>query len=243
MIKIIIADDEAPARKRLKDLIAEQKDLELLAEAADGDQALSLIVSRKPDAAFLDINMPGAGVFETIGSLKEPPLIIFQTAYSHHAVDAFSLNAVDYLLKPVSRERFAQAVGKLKERMGRDLPLRESPEKPVQPDSDFLSVKTGQAIKVLEISRISGIIFRDGFSFIVTDGGEYYSDKPLLYYEELLEKRSFYRINRNEIVNLNMAAKVHPQFKGAYYLELKNGEKHLVSRRRAAGLKERLLIQ
>ena len=112
MIKTLIADDEKHARERLKELLLAFEIFDITAEAATGDEALEKIIMHKQDVAFLDINMPGISVFNTLPSLSHPPIIIFQTAYSEYAADAFNINALDYIMKPFSRERFEKTVGK-----------------------------------------------------------------------------------------------------------------------------------
>lgn len=238
-ISVLIADDEAPARKRLKSLIEGHSFLKICAEAENGDDVLKEIILQKPQVAFLDINMPGASVFSTIPSLKEPPLIIFQTAYSEYGVEAFEIDAVDYLLKPVSRDRFAKAVEKLLARMDRPaVSLPEAESVTEEQDSNVISVKSGEALRIIQIDSIRRISFEDGFSFLHCGTEKIYSDKPLSHFAELLEKKGFYQVSRSDIINIKTMAKLHPFFNGQYVVELNKGEKVHVSRRRAQKLKE-----
>ncbi|MCK5451690.1 MAG: response regulator, partial [Candidatus Omnitrophica bacterium] len=117
MIKTLIADDEKHARERLKELLVTFEIFDITAEAATGNEALEKIIMHKPDVAFLDINMPGISVFSTLPSLSHPPIIIFQTAYSEYAVEAYNINALDYIMKPFSRERLEKTVCKIQEKM------------------------------------------------------------------------------------------------------------------------------
>jgi DNA-binding LytR/AlgR family response regulator len=225
-IRVLIADDEAPARKRLHDLFSDYGEFEIIGEAENGDQVLKLIEELSPQVAFLDINMPGASVFNTIPTLKEPPHILFQTAYSEYGAKAFDINAVDYLLKPVSRSRFEQAIGKLK-----PLIKIESPK-------DVIPVKSGESIRIVKIETISRISFDEGFSFIYSKGEKIYSDRSLNHYEELLAEKGFYRISRSDLINLQFIEKLHPLFKGQYTVELTGGHRIIISRRRIQGLKQ-----
>jgi two-component system LytT family response regulator len=262
MITVIIADDEKHARERLKELLSVYPEFKVTAEAEDGEQLAAAIIARQGAVAFLDINMPGISVFQSITALKNLPLIVFQTAYAEHAVEAFNVNALDYLLKPISRDRFAACIKKIRQALlsqgpgGQD--QTESPDVQPEPEQELeskppsvsrpvydravkrLSVRSGQMIKVIEINAVVKISFEAGFSFIYTADSRYYSDKFLHFFEELLSVEGFYRINRNEIVNLNLVKKIHPMLYGTCTLELENGEKLDVSRRRVPGLKERL---
>lgn len=235
-ITVLIADDEAPARNRLKSLLRDSSDFVIIAEAENGDQVLELIIKKSPDIAFLDINMPGSSVFTTIPSLKNPPLIIFQTAYSEYGAQAFDINAVDYLLKPVSRERFNMSLDKIRNYFTKhEVKLEHSPNK------DVLSIKSGETIKIVKIADIYRISFEDGFSFIHIGNEKLYSDKTLSYYDEVLNEMGFYQISRTDIINLSYVNKLHPMFKGQYLVEMLNGDKLTISRRRFKGLKDILM--
>ncbi|MBB6480947.1 LytR/AlgR family response regulator transcription factor [Spirochaeta isovalerica] len=239
-IKVLIADDEAPARKRLKTLLEPYENLQICAEAEDGDQVLRLIIEKSPDLAFLDINMPGASVFNTIPSLKSPPLIVFQTAYSQYGADAYNIDAIDYLMKPVSRERFARAIDKVMEKL--DMTGKEkfthNPDTHPEKNSDVISVKSGESLRIIRIDMIRRVSFEDGFSFIHSGDEKIYSDKPLSHFVSQLENRGFYQVSRSDLISLKKLAKLHPFFNGQYVAEMTNGEKVHVSRRRVQGLKE-----
>ena len=250
MIKTIIADDEQHALERLRDLLADHEQFEIIAEAGDGTGALEQIVNHTPDVVFLDINMPGVSVFKTISSLQNPPLIVFQTAHSKYAADAFDINAIDYLLKPVSRERFSQAISKILGKLEVKAPESAEPiahqiEPEEKPESkkeiiDKISVKAHGAIKIIPISDICSFCFEEGLSFIHTTEGRYLADRSLNYYEEKLKQSGFFRSNRANLVNLEFVATIHKGFKGNYTMELKDGSRIELSRRKAPMLKKRL---
>jgi two-component system LytT family response regulator len=234
-ITVLIADDEAPARKRLKTLLSSYPQFTLIAEATNGDEVLKLTVEKVPQIAFLDINMPGASVFNTIPSLKSPPLVVFQTAYSEYGAKAFDINAVDYLMKPISKERFAQAVEKISSHLAEEPTPVASP--PLTKSSkDVISVKSNEAIEVLKIEAIHRICVEEGFSVFYCGSQKYYSDKSLNQYEEQLKSQGFYRVSRTDLVSVKLITKLHPMFKGQCQVELTNGDRILVTRRRKQGL-------
>lgn len=240
MIRTLIADDEQHALDRLKDLLGDYEEFLVVAEARDGTSALEKIVSRKPDVAFLDINMPGVSVFKTIGSLQDPPLIIFQTAHSKYATDAFDVSAVDYLLKPVGKERFSQAVKKIREKLSaQSLSFQEQGAKEEEYNPvEKISVKVHGTIKIIPISEIRKICFEEGLSFIYAKEGRFLSDHSLNYYEEKFRNLDFFRSNRANLINLEFVSAIHKAFKGNYFVEMSDGSKVDLSRRKAMSLKK-----
>jgi len=240
MINILIADDEQPAIERLKDLIADYEQLNIIAEVNDGNKALEKIVSLKPDVAFLDINMPGISVFNTISSLQNPPIIIFQTAHSKYATEAFDINALDYLLKPISRKRFKQAVTKIKEKLKTSEPNDKPAPLPGKNPSEKISVKVNGVIKIISVCDITKICFEEGLSFLYTPKDQFISDKSLNYYEKKLKGMNFFRTNRANLVNLDFVTTIHKAFKGAYFIEFQDGTRIDLSRRKAQILKKTL---
>ncbi len=240
MIKTLIADDEQHALDRLKDLLSDYEQFEIVAEAHNGTEALETIVSLKPDVAFLDINMPGVSVFKSISSLQSPPMVVFQTAHSKYAADAFDINALDYLLKPVSRERFGQAVSKIMEKRS-GFEVDSATKEPEERETvEKISVKAHGAIKIIPVGDIRKICFEEGLSFVFTEEGRFMSDRTLNYYEEKFKELGFFRSNRANLVNLDYVTTIHKAFKGSYFIELKDGSKVELSRRKALVLKKTL---
>jgi DNA-binding LytR/AlgR family response regulator len=240
IINALIADDESHARLRLKELLSEHDDLKVIGEAVNGNEALEKIITGKPDVAFLDIHMPGISVFSSLSSLKDPPLIIFQTAYSKYAAEAFDINALDYILKPVSRDRLFQTIEKIKEKLSAgglqhpDTALLDFVEK----KTDHITAKVKSAVKLIPVNTIQKICFEDGLSFIYTPDGRFMSDNYLNYYENKLENAGFFRTNRTTIINLSQISAIHSMFQGTYLIELKDKTKVNLSRRRAFVLKK-----
>lgn len=237
MISVLIADDEKHARERLKTLLQKYDIFSIDYEAKNGDEVLNLIISKNPEVAFLDINMPGVSVFNSLSSLKEPPIIIFQTAYSEYAVDAFGINALDYLVKPISEERLKITVEKIKKTLSLKN-TKEDIKEFSKNNIQKISVKQDGKIKVISINDIYKITFEEGFSFIYTYEGRFLSDKYLNYFEEVLKNHGFFRVNRNDIINTKNISVIHPMFKGNYIVELINGAKIKLSRRKAGKLKK-----
>ncbi len=254
MIKAIIADDEKYARQRLKELLDSFDIFDILSEASTGSEVLEMIITHKPDVAFLDINMPGVPVFNTISSLADPPMIVFQTAYSEHAAEAFNVNAVDFLTKPISRERLEQTVEKIKAELQKNtdrITESKSGSKTDPNNDDFkienesesgqvekITVKVRGAVRIIQVKDIRRICFEDGLSFIYTEKDRFLSDKFLNYYEEKLGPTGFFRASRSNLINIEYIDSIHKMFKGTYLIELKDKTRVDLSRRKAADLKK-----
>lgn len=242
MIRIVMADDEAPARNRLRTLLADHPDLQIAGEADSGDAALALILKEQPDGVILDITMPGISVFTTLAGIKDPPAVIFLTAHAEYAVDAFSFKAVDYLLKPVGRERFAQAMERLRSavcaRQGSGQPVIRPGGVESSSGEIPLTARAGSVIRVVDPDRVSCIVFREGFSFLRTDEGEFCSDLPLSHFEEVLGGKGFVRVSRQALVNTKKVEKIRPREGETLLLELEGGDRVAVSRRKAPAIRQ-----
>jgi two-component system LytT family response regulator len=238
MITTIIADDESHARERLRELLGRFDQFDIVAEAESGNEALQLIITHKPEVAFLDINMPGMSVFQSIPSLQSPPLIVFQTAYSEYAADAYDINALDYLLKPLRFERLEKAVAKILEKRAtsksESLKSSETHPKPAEHVTITINGKT----KIIAATDIVRISIEDGFCYLYTVNEKMISDKYLNYYEEKLVGSYFFRTSRTDIINLNHIAMINKEFQGTYIIEMRNGMHIDLSRRKAAELKK-----
>jgi two-component system, LytTR family, response regulator len=224
-MRVLIADDEAPARVRLRQLLAAHPDVEIAGEAETGSQAMELAASLRPDLVLLDIQMPGSTGIDVAACLPAPrPHVIFCTAYDQYAVDAFELHAVDYLLKPISRARLAQALDR----------VRSSPaacQPPAIAPARFL-VKCGAHYTVVSEARVLYFASEDGVTKLVADGARYWMDPTLNDLEQRLNGARFFRISRAALVSLAAIAEVHPMPGGSGEVRLKNGERLEVSRRR-----------
>ena len=235
MLRVLIADDEAPARARLRQLLSSHPDLEIAAEADTGPRTMELAAQSRPDVLLLDIQMPGCSGIDVAASLPRPrPHIIFCTAFDQHAVDAFELQAVDYLLKPISRVRLAEALDRVRSLPAapRVIGTRERPTR-------FL-VKNGESYIVVPEARVLFFVSEGGLTRLVAETGQYWMDPTLNDLEQRLDPSRFFRISRAALISLNAAAEVRPLPGGSGEVVLKNGQRLEVSRRRLPDLMKAL---
>ena len=234
-MRVLIADDEAPARARLRQLLAAHPDVEIAGEAETGTQAMELAAELKPDLMLLDIQMPGSTGIDVTACLAEPrPHIIFCTAFDQYAVDAFELQAVDYLLKPISRARLAKALDRVRAAPAASQPVAIGPVR-------FL-VKSAAHYTVVGEARVLYFASEDGLTKLVAGDGQYWMDPTLNDLEQRLDPKRFFRISRAALVSLSAVAEVHPMPGGSGELRLKNGERLEVSRRRFRELLDALAL-
>jgi two-component system LytT family response regulator len=238
-MRVLIADDEAPARERLRQLLAAHPQFEIVGEAENGTQAMQLAGSTKPDLLLLDIQMPGGSGLDVVACLPAPrPTIIFCTAYDQYAIDAFELNAIDYLLKPVSRARLAQALDRVVALASNDSEVRlDSVVRGQQECRSRFLVRNGTHYIVVPAVRAAYFDSVDGLTRLVTDNGQSsWVDPPLQELEARIDSRQFFRISRNALVNLAAVVEVHPFPGGSAEVVLKGGARLEVSRRRLRDL-------
>jgi two-component system, LytTR family, response regulator len=244
MIRAVIIDDERLARNELKKLLLEFPEIEVIAEAANANEGIEKIDSLNPDLIFLDIQMPGKTGFDMLAELDKAPDVIFTTAYDDHALKAFEVNALDYLLKPVEPKRLADAIQKLhleedKEQVGDDeIAINRS----LLHEHDQVFVKDGERCWFVKLSDIR--LFESVGNYAKVYFGP---NKPLILkslnaLEERLDEKVFFRANRKHIVNLRLIEKIEPYFNGGLLLELKGGEKIEVSRRQTVKFKEMMSL-
>ena len=235
MIKAIIVDDEAPARSELRYLLEEIGQVEVVAEASNVREAIERLKEHGGDLMFLDIQMPsatGLQLAEALGRLKYPPAVIFVTAYSEHAAQAFDVNAIDYLLKPVENERLQKALAKAKKYLASNSKGTQSERIPVEKGGKKLLVST---------DKIHYIMAKDDYSYLHTKSDRYLSTVSLAQLEAKLEPYNFFRVHRRYLVNLECVEEVTPVSGGTLQLTLAGEEEKVpVSRRRVAGLKKAL---
>lgn len=237
-IKILIVDDERYSREELKHLLGQYHSIQVIGEAASGEEALVACMQQQPDVVFLDIEMPkmnGLEVARHLKELKKSPLIVFATAYPNFAVEAFRHDAVDYLLKPYEEEQLEQTIQRLNKL------LNGEKEFPSPSSSSKLSVEHDGEIHFLDPLDILYISREDRISRIYTKDSNYESKLALKDLEERLASFPFFRIHKSYLVNLNYVSKMIPWFNGAYMLELTNStEKLSVSRNYVKSLRNKL---
>ena len=230
MIKVIIIDDEAPARDLIRHYLQNYSDIEIIGEAGDGFTAMKLIRELNPQLIFLDIQMPKLTGFEMLELMDKLPEIIFSTAYDQYAIRAFELNAVDYLQKPYSQERFDAAMQKAMMRIQFGITSHTEGQimKNVLPfpsgELTRIAVKYHQQILVIPISDINYIEANGDYVKLHTAKHAYLKEKTMKYFEENLPAQQFIRVHRSYIVNVNEIVKIELYEKESYRVYLKNGE-------------------
>lgn len=242
-MKVIIIDDEPLARAIVKEYLQAYPELELMAECGDGFDGLKAIQQYEPDLIFLDIQMPKINGFEMLELIETPPAVIFTTAFDEFAIKAFESNAVDYLLKPFSKERFDKALQKY---------LHHSPVTTTQKLVDAAAaspqqqnrivVKDSNKIKIIPVNKIHYLEAADDYVKIITAEGSFLKKRTMNFFEQSLLNFHFVRIHRSYIVNTQLITRIDPYEKDSHLVLLTTGEKLPVSKAGYSKLKEVLGI-
>jgi two-component system, LytTR family, response regulator len=229
-MKAIIVDDERLARQEIKTILAKH-DVEILQECANHIEAIEAIENERPDVIFLDIQMPEKNGFELLQELSYMPQVVFVTAYDEHALKAFEVNALDYLMKPIDEQRMESALNKVRKN------LKSSGKHDKYLPTDKIFIKDGDKCWFVELSEIRM------FSSVGNYVQVFFNDfKPLVLkslnnLEEKLDEKFFFRANRKTIINLNYIDKIEPGLNNSLVVYLKNGEEVEVSRRQSVRFK------
>lgn len=254
-LSVIIADDERPAREYLKAMLAEFEHVDLRGEAENGAEAVDLIRSERPDLAILDLRMPEVSGLDAVKMLRrsEMPLIAFATAHDEYAVQAFDINAVDYLLKPVERQRLGETLRRAAERLER-ADWREVESQKVKNAADAyestagagpierIPVKVRDEIVLVPVREVASIVADGELLVITTLTNQRYSiNFRLKDIEARLDEKDFVRLSRGAIVNLEAVDRISPLPGGTYAISLTNGQELQSSRLQSKILRERLL--
>ncbi|MFZ5972347.1 MAG: LytR/AlgR family response regulator transcription factor [Bacteroidota bacterium] len=238
-MKALIVDDERLARKELMKLLEEHPSIEVVGEAMNADEAEKMIEEMNPDLLFLDIQMPGRTGFQLLESLDSAPLVVFTTAYDEFALKAFEVNALDYLLKPITAERLSEAVQKIldkeKTRTGRRGDKKLGLE-------DQVFVKDGERCWFVSLANIRLFESDGNYIKVYFDANRPMIHKSLNALDEKLDERSFFRASRKHIVNLSWVEGIEPWFNGGLMVKLRGGDKVEVSRRQAAKFKDMMSL-
>ncbi|HTU65648.1 MAG TPA: LytTR family DNA-binding domain-containing protein [Steroidobacteraceae bacterium] len=247
MIRALICDDEAPARDKLRRWLAELPDFTLLPDAADGLAAAAAIDAHAPDVAFLDIQMPGLSGLEVAAQLEAPraPLIVFVTAFDEHAIRAFDLGAVDYLMKPYDRDRLHRTLDRVRTRLGAraggtDTGAAIDSARAQLGASDRLLVPRGPSLELIDAATIHWLEADDNYVHVHTAGATYLLRRTLTDLLVQLGDRRFARIHKSAAVNLAEIARLSPLFKGDHDVILRSGHTLRLSRRFKEALFARL---
>jgi len=233
MMRVLIVDDEAPARDKLRRWLSHHADIEIAGESADGLAAAAAIENLKPDAVFLDIQMPGLSGLEVAAQLESdiPSLLVFVTAFDEHAIRAFDLNAVDYLLKPYDRERLEKSLNRLRERHGAPRARAAVHTARAQTrSSERLLVPRGEQLELIDAAAIHWLEADDNYVHVHTAARKYLVRRTL---GDLLEQLGdrFVRIHKSLAVNLAEVTSLSPLFKGDHEVHLRSGATLRLSRR------------
>lgn len=244
-LSILIVDDEPLARRRLERLVAEEPDLRLAGVCAGGREAIEALRRQPPDLVLLDVAMPEVGGFDVIEAvgLERMPEVIFVTAHGDHALRAFEVHALDYLLKPFTDERFRRAIVAARERIagpGRKAARRLEvllDELREPRGADRLLVRGPESMRFVPTREIRWIDAADNYVVLRTDQGSFRQRGTLASLEDRLDPRRFLRIHRSTLVNLDRVREIAPTFHGDYVAVLDCGQRLAVGRR----YKDRLL--
>ncbi|WP_299123810.1 response regulator [uncultured Winogradskyella sp.] len=231
MRKVIIVDDESAGRHLIKEYLDDYPELVLLGEANNGVDAVKIINEFKPDLVFLDIQMPGMTGFDVLTHIEELPQIIFSTAYDEYALKAFEVHAVDYLLKPYTKERFKVAVDRLKLNTSENKarPLAESLLMDTTKSPERILVQSQNKLVTIELEKVIRIEAYGDYSKLVTKDKTYVSNYGISALEEKLNSTVFIRVHRSSIINLNAVKELH-KYSKSYDVTMTNGDIVRVSR-------------
>ncbi len=239
-IRTIIIDDERLAREGLKQILTEFDDIEIVGEASNADEAIELVERLKPTLLFLDIEMPEKTGFQLLEEFIDAPYVIFTTAYSEFASKAFDVNALDYVLKPIESNRLTDAVNKLRKLLAEEKAQTGDSHK--LNDNDSVYIRDGERCWLVKLSDIRLIESAGNYAKIHFDKHQPLIHKTLNALDERLSNTSFFRANRQQIVNLKYVEKVEPFFNSGLLLYLKDGIKIEVSRRQSVKFKNSLSL-
>jgi two-component system, LytTR family, response regulator len=236
-IRAMIVDDEDLARQVLREFLSAHSEIEIIAECANGFEAVKSASDLRPDLIFLDIQMPKLDGFEVLELIGPGPAVVFVTAYDVHAIRAFEVHAVDYLLKPVSAERFEAALARAKARVGG----KSAPAGPgatelaaaARPPAQFLDripVRDGANVFIIPVAKLDYVEAQDDYVALASQGAKHLKQQTIASLEAALDPSRFLRIHRSYIVNLERVAKIEPYGKDSHVAVLTGGAKLPVSR-------------
>ena len=230
-LRAVIVDDEELARAYLREMLQSHPEIELVAECANGFEAVKAVNDLSPDLLFLDVQMPKLDGFEVLELIDADLAVIFVTAYDQYAMRAFDAQAIDYLLKPFSAERFDRAVERAKGRTG-----KQRPAAPRQVDR--MVVRDGAKIHVIPLDKLDYVEAQDDYVALHSEGKSYLKQQPIGALEAMLDAARFVRIHRSAIVNLERVARIEPYAKDSRVAILADGTRLPVSRSGYARLLE-----
>ncbi len=237
-MKTVIIDDSRLARNELKRLLKEFDNVQVIGEAASVDEAKEKLNELKPDLIFLDIQMPGKTGFDLLEELEVVPEVIFSTAYDEHALKAFEYNALDYLVKPVQKQRLAGAVSKVFDKIKKKEAAEKAGGEDLLTITDQVFVKDGERCWFVQLSDIRLFEVSGNYTTVYFSDSKPMITRTLNYLESRLDDKTFFRANRQQIINLKWIERIEPWFSGSLRIYLKGGEEIDVSRRQTLKFKD-----
>lgn len=241
-MKALIVDDERLARAELTRLLSQHKEIEIVGEAVNAEDAKIKINELVPDLLFLDIQMPGKTGFDMLEDLDGVPYVIFTTAYDEYALKAFEYNALDYLLKPIEPKRLEEAVKKANEWHRKEQERTNTVAQSILRSEDNVFVKDGEKCWFVKLDEVR--LFESEGNYVRIF---FHDQKPLIlrtlnYLDERLDPRSFFRANRKHIINLRWVENIEPWLNGGLLVRLRGGQKVEISRRQSIKFKDMLSL-
>lgn len=243
-VKAIIVDDEPLARTIIRAYLNKWPLIEVVAECSNGFEAMKAIREYQPQVMFLDVQMPKITGLELMEVIDFPVYVIFTTAYDQYAIKAFELNAVDYLLKPFSEDRFALSVKKVIEKINSGVSCKMDAVEKVQEESpaylERVVVKKGDKLEVLSLDKIMYFEAQEDYVMVYTHDSRYLKQKTMKYFEDHLSASNFVRIHRSYIVNIEKIERLEPYDKDTYLAILNNSVRLKISRTGYKKLREQM---
>jgi two-component system LytT family response regulator len=248
-LRVMIVDDESPARSLLREYLSAEPGVEVAGECTNGFEAVKAIGEHAPDLVLLDVQMPKLDGFEVLELLERPPAVVFVTAYDEYALKAFEVHAVDYVLKPVARERLSEALAHARERLAGEgsaapaAPSAASLAASARAPGQFVErilVKDGARVHVIPVQRLDYIEAQDDYAAIHAEGRAHLKPRPLAEVSAGLDPDRFVRIHRSYVLNIERLARIEPFAKDSRVAILHDGKQLPVSRAGYARLKELL---
>lgn len=239
-IGALIVDDEDLARHVVRELLSVHPEIEILAECANGFEAVKAFAEHKPELIFLDVQMPKLTGFDVLELIGENVSVIFTTAYDQYAMRAFEVHAVDYLLKPIGRERFEEALERAKSRLGKKMPAPQELASAARPPQQFLErivVRDGTRVTLIPVAKLDYVEAQDDYVALASQSKKHLKQQTIASLEACLDPKSFVRIHRSYIVNLERVARIEPYGKDSRLAILADGARLPVSRAGYARLK------
>ena len=242
-IGALIVDDEELARQILRDLLQAHPEIQILAECANGFEAVKAIAEHKPDLMLLDVQMPKLSGFDVLELIEDDVAVIFVTAYDQYAMKAFEVHAVDYLLKPVGQERFEAALARAKDRIGEKTPPAQQLAAAARPPQQFLErlvVRDGTRVTLIPVAKLDYVEAQDDYVALASQGAKHLKQQTIASIEAGLDPARFVRIHRSYIVNFERVVRIEPYGKDSRLAILADGTRLPVSRTGYARLKSLL---